>query len=295
MTGNNIPPLSGPPPSGPYGLIGHPVGHSLSPVMHDAAFRSRGLPFRYWLYDVPPAELGESCQRLRDSGIQGFNVTIPHKQAILPYLDDLSAEARLIGAVNTVCSRDGTWVGHNTDAPGLLDALLGDAGFDPAGCSVTLLGAGGAARAAAFALAQAGVRRLSVFSRRLDRAQHLTKSVSEHASSCEAAAFPWDRERIALEMRGTDLLVNATPVGMSPADQDSPIADPDWLRQGMVVFDLVYRPRQTKLLRDAAALGARTLDGLSLLLYQGARAFELWLVEPAPLEVMRSALVANRT
>lgn len=275
---------------GAFGLIGHPVGHSLSPAMHNAAFISRRLPYHYGLWDIDPAELGQSLQQLRQSGVLGFNVTIPHKQAVLPYLDELSAEARLIGAVNTVCNRGGRWIGHNTDAPGLIDALVGDAGFDPTGCRATLLGAGGVASAAAFALAQAGVRRLVIVSRASEPGSDLARQVGESLPAVETIAVPWDAAYMAPLLRETDLLVNGTPVGMSPHEDESPIADPGWLHPDMVACDLVYRPRQTRLLRDAAAWGARTIDGLGLLLYQGARAFELWFGEPAPLSVMRDAL-----
>lgn len=275
--------------TGPFGLIGHPVAHSLSPVMHNAALLHLGLPYRYWLYDIPPANLDEAVQHMKESGVEGFNVTIPHKLAIMDYLDDLSEDAKTIGAVNTVCLENGRWVGYNTDAPGLLDSLKFDAKFQPAGCKATVLGAGGAARAAAIVLAQAGSEHIAIFNRRRSRAEELADDVRRLVPRCEVDAHPWDVELMADVLRETNLLVNATPIGMHP-NNDSPVADPLWIHPNMVVLDLVYRPLQTKLLQDAASRGAKAVDGLGMLLYQGARAFQLWTKRVPPIDMMRSAL-----
>ena len=275
---------------GPYGLIGHPTAHSLSPVMHNSAFLHVGLPYRYWLYDVPPAELKQAVDRIKANDIQGFNITIPHKQAIMHYLDEIHEDARMIGAVNTVCRQGNRWIGYNTDAPGFLDALKLDAAFDPAGRRGVILGAGGAARAAAFALAKAGAKELILFNRSLDRAEQLARNVRQHVRGCEVTAWPWNLELMEKNIKQADLLVNTTPIGMEPNSNESPIADATWIQPDTVVFDMVYKPRLTLLLQQAQAQGAKIVDGLGMLLHQGARAFELWTLQPAPVEVMRNAL-----
>ena len=282
--------LESPTFGGPYGLIGHPTAHSLSPVMHNSAFLHVGLPYRYWLYDVPPSELKQAVELMKDNDIQGFNVTIPHKQAVMYYLDEIHDDARMIGAVNTVCRQGDRWIGYNTDAPGLLDTLQLDGEFDPAGRQVTILGAGGAARAAALALAKAGAKEIALFNRSLERAEQLVRNVQQHVRGCRAEALPWNLELMEKKLKHTDLLVNTTPIGMEPKVQESPIADAAWIQPHTVVFDMVYKPRLTLLLQQAQAQGAKIVDGLGLLLHQGARAFELWTLQPAPIEVMRSAL-----
>lgn len=290
------------------GLIGDPVAHSRSPAMQNAAFTHLGIAARYELWPTPAAELSARVAALRQPDVLGANVTLPHKAAVIPLLDTLEAEAAQIGAVNTIYKRaDGALVGANTDAPALLAALREEARFEPTGQRVVLLGASGAARAAAYALVNAGIEQLVVANRTLQRAEELLADIQEIYWEREAAIMAGRAaasgeqlqtlpQLIALALDDVDLhayiatgalLINATSLGWH-ADE-TPLPDPP-VSPGAVVYDMVYRP--TRLLREAAARGAQTCAGLGMLLHQGALAFTRWTGRTAPLEVMRAALRA---
>lgn len=248
-------------------VIGDPVAHSLSPLLHQAMLDQTGAAYRYDVRTVRPEELPAFVRWAKDGGCAGFNVTMPHKEAILPLLDEVDATAASCGAVNTVCIREGRAIGHNTDGTGFLDSLAGQ-GFYPQGRTVLLLGAGGAAKAVGHALAAAGAGRIIVCARRLERAAVLAAQLP----SCgEGIVLAQDAIQQAAAV--CDLLVNATPLGMagSPA-----FAGLDFL-QAMpphtVVYDLVYHPRRTALLEAAARQGLRTVGGIDLLIRQAVRAF----------------------
>jgi shikimate dehydrogenase len=272
------------------GVIGDPVAHSRSPALHNAAFAWLGIPARYELWPTTAAGLPARIESLRAPHILGANVTLPHKIAVVPLLDRLDAQAETIGAVNTIVRQpDGSLIGANTDAPAFLASLREDAGYDPANQSVVILGASGAARAAAVALVAAGVRRLVVANRTLERAETLLGDVlAAAASDPQLIALALDDPELPPLLAEATLLVNATSLGWH--GDESPLAA-DLIAPGMLVFDLVYRP--TRLLRDAAARGARTLDGLGMLVRQAALAFERWTGRAAPLDVMRAALGAH--
>lgn len=269
-------------------LFGFPLGHSLSPAMHNAAFRARGL--RDWSFDARPTSPDELPAAVRDffqdSGV-GASVTIPHKMAIIRCVDDLTDTARLIGAVNTLYMRESKLIGDNTDGPGFLNALH-DADVDPRGMNVVLLGAGGAARAVAFALASQ-VRSLTIVNRHITRAERLAQDVRAifrglalevaHADAVERA----------------DLIVNATSAGMAPWVDGSLLPDDVVIPRCAVVYDLIYAPRETKLLKKAKAAGAVALNGLGMLVHQGAAAFQSWTGLAAPLEAMQRAVEENET
>ncbi|MDI3281258.1 MAG: shikimate dehydrogenase [Bacillota bacterium] len=274
--------------TGLVALLGDPVAHSISPAMQNAAFRTAGLDLVYLAFRVPAEELGAAVAGLRALGAVGANVTVPHKVAVLQWLDELSPEARLLGAVNTVVREKGRLVGHNTDAYGFRRALEEGLGRLPR--TAVIAGAGGAARAAALELARAGAARLTVVNRTPERGQALVEEVRRHFPGCRAEALPLGVE-MAEALRGAELLVNATSVGMWPHSEEPPLLDPDWLPPGLVVCDLVYNPRETALIRAARARGLPTVTGEQMLLYQGARAFELWTGQPAPVEEMRRALL----
>lgn len=280
------------------GLIGDPVAHSRSPAMHNAAFAHLGIDARYELWHTPAAELPRRIASLRAPGVLGANVTLPHKEAVIPLLDALEPEAAQIGAVNTIYPRaDGALVGANTDAPGLLADLREQAGFVPAGRQVVVLGASGAARAAVFALVNAGVARLVVANRTLQRAETLVadlRAATSQSSSVPSAgeapadhlrALALDDPALAETLAACDLLINATSVGWN--NEETPLPEPP-LSPGALVYDMVYR--QTRLLRESAARGAHTLDGLGMLLHQGALAFTCWTGQQPPLEIMRAAM-----
>ncbi len=271
-----------------YGVFGYPVAHSASPAMQGAAFACRGLNCVYLPFLVKPADLKKATAALAPLGIAGVNVTIPHKEKIIPFLDELSPEAERIGAVNTVAVRQGKLIGYNTDAGGFLNSLAEDLGFSPGGSAVFLLGAGGAARAVAFALARAGAGAVYISDLVSGKARRLTTAVKRRFRRRRLEAVPVEPEAMAEKIAGCQLLVNATPAGMRPADK-APVPE-ELLRPDLAVYDLVYNPALTRLVQAARERGARAAGGQGMLVHQGAIAFQLWTGKPAPLKVMRKAL-----
>lgn len=257
-------------------LLGAGIAHSLSPAMHNAALRAAGLDWRYTLWDLPAEALPGAVARLRADDCPGANVTIPHKEAVIEWLDELGESARAVRAVNTLLKRDGRLVGENTDIPGFLQALS-EAPFDPRGAHAVVLGAGGAARGVAFALGQAGAASVTLLNRTRSRAQALAEHL--HGS------FP--HLIVATDLAGapanTDLVVSALPAS-APFDL-SPLR----LSRGALAFDLAYRPAETPFMRAAALVGARAVNGLGMLVYQGAASFRLWTGREPAVEVMFAA------
>ncbi len=274
------------------GLIGDPVEHTMSPAMHNAAYRQMGLDYVYVPFRVRAEELGKAIDGLRAFNIRGLNVTIPHKVAVIPFLDKLDALAEKIGAVNTIVNDNGLLTGHNTDATGFLRALL-EKGIEPWGKNVMVLGAGGASRAVALILADNGADRLVILNRleELDWAYELAASINQ-LYQIDAEVGELNRQNLAgiMERINIDILVNATSVGMTP-DVDSTPVDADLLRPGLVVFDAVYNPLRTRLLRDAEGAGAETVSGIEMLAWQGALAFEKWTGQEVPADMMRNEAI----
>jgi len=278
------------------GIIGDPIAHSLSPRMHSAAFKAAGIDWRYVPFRVPAADLEDAVRGIRALGFAGLNVTVPHKQTIIAFLDGLEPRARTIGAVNAVRIENRDLVGYNTDASGLCDALTRDGGITPAGARCLILGAGGAGRSAAFALAGAGARSIVVLNRTPSRAEDVAARVGEAHPACVVTGGPLESETVARAAEDADVIVQATSATLSAA-MGGGGGRAVWLRalepvlrSGMTVMDMVYTPRRTELLAAAAEAGATAVDGLSMLIYQGARSFELWTGLPAPVDVMRRAL-----
>lgn len=267
-------------------VIGHPVRHSLSPALHNAAFAATGLDWAYLAFDVAEGRAADALAAMRTFGLGGLSVTMPHKAAVAAAVDECSPEAAALGAVNCVVPRGGRLVGENTDGGGFLDALLAGGAFSPEGRRCVVLGAGGAARAVVLALADAGAAEVVVVNRTVDRAE-------------VAAALAGARGRTgaADEVAGADLVVNATSLGMAGAGEGALPCDPERLGPGQVVVDLVYEPLDTPLLVAARARGAEARDGLGMLLHQAARAFTAWTGVPAPVHAMdaaaRAALAAR--
>lgn len=271
------------------GLIGGAVRGSLSPRIHNAAFAALGLNWCYAAFPVPSDRLGEALRGLPALGIAGANVTVPHKEAALAYLDEATEGAREIGAVNTIQVLSGRLAGYNTDGAGMLDALRRDGGITVEGQRAVVVGAGGAARAAAFALADAGVAAVTVVNRNWDRAAALADAVRRVFRTCPVDAVPLEGSAAVRAVHEATLLIQATTVGAGAERHLSPVP-PEALHPGLFVMDMVYEPQETLLLRSAQTQGCRTLGGLAMLVYQGARAFEIWTGQAAPLAVMREAV-----
>ncbi|HZP26358.1 MAG TPA: shikimate dehydrogenase [Dehalococcoidia bacterium] len=269
------------------GVIGYPLGHTLSPVLQQAAFDALGIEARYEAWETPADRLSEVVATFRDEDCLGANVTVPHKQAVIPLLDELDPLAQRTGAVNTIVNRQGRLRGYNTDVAGFQRALAA-AGYEPGGRRAVVLGAGGAARAVVLALLEAGAGWIGVHNRTRQRAERL---VAELRSGVTGGALSVVSEGgLAEAAPEADLVVNSTSVGMqgSGSENASPLSPEQLPRRGLIV-DIVYRPAETRLLREARSRGLQTLGGLPMLVYQGAAAFELWTERPAPVEVMMAA------
>lgn len=263
------------------GIIGDPIEHTISPPMHNAAFKKLGLDYVYVSFRVKRKELDQAIQGIRALNIRGLNVTIPHKVAVIPLLDKLDELARKIGAVNTIVNDNGVLTGYNTDATGFLQALL-ERGIEPKEKNVVILGAGGAARAISFILAEKGAS-LVILNRTLDKAR-------ECAPRGEVRALALNQENLVKALDKADILVNATSVGMSPNVGETLVTS-NLIQPNLVVFDIVYNPVKTKLLKEAEKAQAKTISGLEMLLWQGALAFEKWTGIKAPIELMRKEAV----
>ncbi len=271
------------------GIIGDPIEHTMSPVMHNAAFRQMGVDYLYVPFKVKQEELAKAIDGVRALNIRGLNVTIPHKVAVIQFLDKLDHLAEKIGAVNTIVNDDGVLMGYNTDGAGFLQALL-ERGIEPKEKKVVILGAGGASRAISFSLADRGAH-LVILNRalELDWAEELASRISQIFAK-EVDALELNRENLARVLDKANIVVNATSVGMTPNIDETPVTS-DLLKPGLIIFDIVYNPIKTRLLREAEAAGAKTISGLDMLVWQGALAFEKWTGLKAPVELMREEAI----
>jgi shikimate dehydrogenase len=265
------------------GIIGDPIEHTMSPVMHNAAFRKLGLDYVYLAFPVRQKALDKAVAGMRALNIRGLNVTIPHKVAIIPFLDKLDPLAEKIDAINTIVNEDGVLTGYNTDATGFLQALL-ERGIKPRGKKVIILGAGGAARAISFILAERDAS-LVILNRHSARAEDLARRIAQFFPE-EVKSLALNEENLKIALASADILINTTSVGMVP-DVDKTPVPAELLKKGLIVFDIVYNPVKTRLLREAETAGAQTMNGLDMLVWQGALAFEKWTGRKAPLEVMK--------
>lgn len=271
------------------GVIGDPIEHTMSPVMHNAAFSELGLDCIYLAFRVRGEELARAIEGMRALGIRGLNVTIPHKLAVIPFLNELDPLAEKIGAVNTIVNDTGFLRGYNTDATGFLRALR-DRGVEPGGKQVAILGAGGASRAISLILAESGAN-LVILNRRqeLDWAEELARQISNTFKK-DVKALESDEANLKAALDSADIVVNATSVGMSPHSDESPVPA-RLLRPSLMVFDIVYNPLKTRLATEAAQSGAETVMGLDMLVWQGALSFEMWTGKKAPVELMKREAV----
>ena len=269
------------------GVFGDPVEGNPTGVMEEAGFEYAGLNWRYITMKVLPEDLDPAMGALKALNMRGVNLTMPHKINVLRHMDALSEAARVIGAVNTVvCRADGTLFGENTDGKGFVQSLK-DAGVPLAGASICLLGAGGAARSIGVECALAGAAKIAVINRNAQRGQALADVINAHTRA-EARFIPW--KGAAAIPEGTDILINATCVGLHPHGDQCPEVDFDGVRPGMVACDVIFNPVNTPFLTRAAARGARTIDGLGMLTNQGCINYELWTGEKAPRDVMYAKL-----
>lgn len=276
------------------GLIASPVSQSLSPTMHNMAFRKLGLNYAYMAFDVGPDQLTDVITGIRALNIRGFNVSMPNKMRILPLLDELSPAAEFMGAVNTVVNDNGKLVGHNTDGIGYMRSLK-EAGITYAGKKMTLLGAGGAGTAVAIQAALDGIAEISIFNREdeffpraIRNAEIINEQIKDRA--CKVTVYRLeDSEKLKAEISSSDLLTNATSVGMKPEGQ-SLIVESSWLRPDLIVSDVIYNPGKTRLLEQAETVGCHVINGLGMMLWQGAQAFEMWTGQEMPVEYVKGQL-----
>jgi shikimate dehydrogenase len=271
------------------GLFGWPVSHSLSPAMHNAAFAQLGLNWAYIPLPLAPEQVGQAIPSLQTFNFKGANVTIPHKQAVMRYLDHIDPAAQAIGAVNTIALKDDGVHGYNTDEYGFLQPLL-NTGFQPKNTHCLILGAGGAARATVFSLANAGAKSITVCNRTVERAAFLVDDL--HASFPQVRLSSETLSQHTLKSVGqrVDLVVNTTSVGMSPQTQATPWPD-DVPLPPALIYDLVYNPPETHFLQQAKAAGLQVIDGLDMLVYQGAKSFEIWTGQTPPIDLMRRMVI----
>ena len=263
------------------GLLGSPVAHSISPLMHNEAFRLLNLNYVYLCFDVPEERLADTVKGLRCMNIAGFNCTMPDKTKICELIDDLSDAARMIGAVNTVVNENGKLIGHNTDGIGYMQAVK-EAGHDIIGKEMTLLGAGGAALD--------GVSKLHIFNRRgrsWERAKKLADTINAGTSCVADVSDLADETAMRHALQTSTILTNATSLGMAPHEDTCPVPDASLLRPELIVSDIIYNPKQTRLLQMAAANGCAAFNGLYMLLFQGAEAFRLWTGKEMPTEPIK--------
>ncbi len=269
------------------GIIGDPVNHSRSPQMHNAAFNHLNLNIVYIPFHVRPESLEQAIKGMKALGMVGLNVTVPHKIEVMKYLDAISPAAGVIGAVNTIYVQDNRLIGDNTDGHGFVRALLDDEGITIAGKNVVILGSGGSARSIGYAMLKNGVNRLIFCNRTASRAKEMAVSFQTPGVFVAGMGMVDSMDEII----HADILINSTSVGMKP--DDPLLIDPAWIRKGQIVCDIIYSPPQTLLLQEAEKRGARVINGLSMLVHQGALSFERWTGCSAPVGIMREAIILN--
>lgn len=272
------------------GLLGSPVEHSISPAMHNEAFRLLNLDYAYLAFDVGPEKLKTAVDGLKAIGIRGFNLTMPDKVPVMELVDELTPAARLAGACNTVINNDGYLIGHTTDGIGYMRSCI-DAGHNIIGKKMTIMGAGGAATAIIAQAALDGVKEIDIFRRfRPDafaQTEGFAKEVSTH-TGCNVHVYDIaDDMQLKKSLNESHILTNATNVGMAPNIDESPISDTSFLHPELIVSDIIYNPRETKLMTMASSVGCPTFNGMYMLLYQGAAAFEYWTGKEMPVEIIK--------
>ena len=269
------------------GIFGYPIRHTISPVMHNAVIKALGLDMIYLPFGIKPSNLKDAVNGIKGFGMLGVNITIPHKEAVMKLLDDISEEARLIGAVNTIVNKDSRLIGHNTDAYGYIESIKWDCKFNPKDKRIIILGAGGAARAVSAALAKGGAKKIVIANRTLSRADSHIKTFKRKFPDTKFEAIGLDEYILRTYFQDINLLVNTTSVGM---EKNEVLGIPlEALPKTAIVSDIIYNPLQTLLLKKADKLGLAAHGGLSMLIRQGAKSFKLWTGIDAPVNIMRNA------
>ena len=271
-------------------IFGYPIEHTFSPLMHNAAFSALGLDYCYIPFEVRPEDLKSALESIRALNIRGVNITVPHKEAVIKYLDELSKEAKLIGAVNTIENRNGRLIGHNTDGRGFIKSLLEDAKTKVKGKSVLLIGAGGAGKGVAVSCALEGASEVVIANRTIKKAEELAKYLSRHFKKIKFFAIPLEKHKILNAIVKIDILINATSLGLQGKGL-LPISQKD-LHRDLVIYDLIYNPQITPLLKIARRAGVKkAVNGLGMLIHQGAIAFQIWTGKKPPVDVMKKAVL----
>lgn len=274
------------------GIFGYPIEHSLSPIMHNAAFKKLGLDFVYLPFLVAKEDLSYAVRSIKILNIVGVNVTVPHKENVIQYLDELTPEAKAIGAVNTICNIGGRLIGDNTDGRGFLASLQEEGNFNPQGKNVFLMGAGGAAHAIGTVLVKVPVNRLWINDLISSKAPALKQHLQNQNKKVKIEVISVNDKKLKKILKETHLFINATPVGMNAGD--GYVIAPGYVHKKMFIYDIVYN-LETPLIKQAKKIGAKFLTGIGMLVYQGALSFQLWTGKKAPIEVMRQALVNPKT
>lgn len=275
------------------GIFGHPITHSLSPKMQNAALKAAGLEreFIYLAFNIVPNDLEKALEALKVLGAKGVNVTIPHKEAVIPYLDELDAHAEAVQAVNVIVHDQGKLIGYNTDGVGFIRSLKEDAGIGPKGKKILVLGAGGAAKAVSIALASAGAGKIAIVNRTMERALSLAEKLSVWGEKPLTYDFS-DKylDNLKEEIIKSEIIVNTTSVGLYPPELSLLTDFQELIHPGQLVADIIYNPKETLLLKQAKRKGCKILSGSGMLVYQGAEAFRLWTGLDAPVKIMRKVL-----
>ncbi len=272
-------------------IIGHPISHTFSPLMHNSWIVDLKLPYVYVAFDISPNKLKQAVESFKSLDIKGINVTIPHKESIIPFLDKIEGVAKSILAINTIKNTDGVLIGRNTDAEGAKKALI-DAGCKVVGKTVLVLGAGGAAKAICFALVK-DAERIIIVNRTEKRALDLASKVARQTGT-RIEGKKLENRVLEIETKKADILINTTPIGMSPNTTDVPISI-EFLHDELFVFDLIYNPMKTKLIKNAEEVGCKTLGGLDMLINQGALAFDWWTGINPDTNLIRPKLIKQLT
>lgn len=279
--------------TGLTGLIGYPLKHSLSPSMHNSAFRKLGLDLVYLAFEIEDGSLQDGLNAMRTLNVKGFNVTMPHKQKIVQLLDGVSDDAKIIESVNTVKNENGKLIGYNTDGKGLVKALE-ESGIAYKGKKVVILGAGGAARAIAIQLAFDGAAQIVMANRTIIKAKMIINTINEKIPTSKGKAIEMDEEIIKEELKDASILINCTSIGMKSTIDQSPISNVDTFNKDVFVVDIIYDPLKTKFMSMAEEVGCKTMNGIDMLIYQGDLSFNIWTGEDMPIEYIKEVLFKTK-